>query len=93
MCLVIFALLSLADFGDWEMPYADCLFGYVAPLGFFTAPIVSLTGICLAVAGLASKNRRRGASVVGLLLNVIALSIFVLLCFWWVSAIEDAIAC
>ena len=92
-CALPFALLLLGDDGEWEPPHADALFGRVAPLGFFVSPIASLTGICLAVAGLLRKNCRRGSSVAGLILNVISLSVFVLICFWWLSAIEDMIAC
>jgi hypothetical protein len=87
------ALLLLAESADWEAAYEEVLFGLVKPLGFVVPAIASLTGIGLAVAGVFSKTCRRDAAVVGLMLNVIALSALVLLALWWMSALEDMMAC
>jgi hypothetical protein len=86
-------LLLLAESADWEAAYEEVLFGLVKPLGFVVPAIASLTGIGLAVAGVFSKTCRRDAAVVGLMLNVIALSALVLLALWWMSALEDMMAC
>lgn len=89
-CVFPFAMLALGEQGDSDTGH---LLSYVALLGFLASPIASLTGICLAVAGLFSRNVRRRTSVAGVVLNVLALSVFVLMCLWWSAAIDDMIAC
>jgi hypothetical protein len=79
--------------GDYkEVPF-EYLFFAVAPLGFLASSVGSLIGICLAIAGLFRRNCRRRTSVFGLVLNVVALSVFVLMFLWWSAAIDDMIAC
>ena len=92
-CVFLFGALWVRGTGDSELPYAEGLSGVVAPLGSCASPVVSLTGIGLAVAGLCRRNCRRGVAVVGLLLNAFTLSVFVLLCWWWLSALDEMIAC
>ena len=98
-CLVLFgyvlpfALLLLPDSVDWAVPFVGFLCGVVKPLGFIVPAIVSLIGIGLAVAGLFSRNCRRRTAVAGLILNAIGLSAVVLLVLWWISAMEDMMAC
>ena len=89
-CVSPSVLLLLGEYG--EVPF-EYLFFAVAPLGFLASSVGSLIGICLAVAGLFSKNCRRRTSVAGLVLNVVALSVFVLMCLWWSAAIDDMMAC
>ena len=89
-CVSPSVLLLLGEYG--EVPF-EYLFFAVAPLGFLASSVGSLIGICLAVAGLFSKNCRRRTSVAGLLLNVLNLSVFVLVCFWLLSSVDGMIAC
>jgi len=91
-CAFWFLLFFVGESEGWVATLAESSV-FVAERGFLASPIASLTGICLAVAGLLRKNCRRGASVAGLILNVISLSVFVLVFFLWVSAIEGMIAC
>ena len=92
-CVLLFGVLWVRGTGDSELPYAEGLSGVVAPLGSCASPVVSLTGIGLAVAGLCRRNCRRGVAIFGLLLNALTLSVFVLLCWWWLSALDEMIAC
>ena len=94
LCGCVFPLgaMLLAQFGDWGNSTIDNVFGPVVLLGFLTSPVASLTGLCLGMAGIFRKSCR-GKSALGILLNLLTLSVFVLLCLWWSAAIDDMIAC
>ena len=54
----------------------------------YVAPALGLIGSCLAVAALLRKNRRRGASIAGLILSLTTLLAFGLLLLWIISMME-----
>ena len=91
-CVFPAGAMLLSRFGDWGDSMIDNAFGPVVLLGFLSSPVASLTGLCLGVAGLFHKNIR-GKSMLGILLNLVALTVFILLCLWWSAAIDDMIAC
>lgn len=57
-------------------------------LSFYVSPALGLVGSCLALAALLRKNRRRGVSISGLILNVTTLLAFGLLLLWLISMME-----
>jgi hypothetical protein len=70
----------------------DNVLGPVVLLAFLASPVASLTGLCLGVAGL-FRQPGRGKSALGVLLNLVVVSLFIVLCLWWSAAIDDMIAC
>ena len=92
-CVLPIGSLVLIDHTDVPSDFSAVLFGVVAPLGFLASPVVNLTGVCLGIAGLLRKNCRRSLAIIGLVLNSLILFAFVLICLWWISAIEGMIAC
>ena len=92
-CVIPIGVLALGDYTDVDVPFSTELFGIVAPLGFLSVPVISLTGVCLGIAGLLRKNCRRSLAIVGLVLSSLILLAFVLLCLWWIAAIEGMVAC
>jgi len=70
----------------WE--YALLVLFAMGLLSFYVSPALGLVGSCLAVAALLRKNRRRGVSMTGLILNVATLLAFGLLLLWFMSIME-----
>ena len=91
-CVFPVGVLLLGQFGDRGDSMIDNALGPVVLLTFLASPLASLMGLGLGVAGL-FKSNCRGKSALGILLNLITLSVFILLCLWWSAAIDDMIAC
>lgn len=70
----------------WE--YVLLVLFAIGLLSFYVSPALGLVGSCLAVAALLRKNRRRGVSFAGLILNVATLLAFGLLLLWFMSMME-----
>ena len=92
-CVIPIGVLALGDHTDVEVPFSEYLFGVIAPLGTLAGPVLSLTGLCLGIAGLLRKNCRRGFSIAGVILNSLILLLFAFVLLWWIAAIEEMVAC
>ncbi len=75
---------------ETTLEHAFSAFCFMAVLSIYVAPLLALIGSCLAAAALLRKNRCRGVSITGLILNMLALLAFGLMLFWFNSAMEGA---
>ena len=75
---------------ETSLEHASLAFCFMAILSIYVPPLLALIGSCLAVASLLRKNRCRGVSIIGLILNMLALLAFGLMLFWFDSAMERA---